>query len=103
MRGIIVRLRQAKGLDVNISDDEGSQDEKEEEEEEKEEEFYTEGEPELEKARRYMAAWAMPRAKQRIERQRREANTPLARILDTRKAVFAELKVAYYLYLPLKA
>ena len=64
-----------------------------EEEDEGEEEFYTEGTEELLTARRRMAEWSLEKARLRLERQRREAGLPLSRIMATRKAVFAELKV----------
>lgn len=76
-------------------DEEESSDEEDEEEQEKEEEFYTEGDDALEAARRWLTAYSLPRAKRRILRQREEANTPLGRILDVRKSVFAELKVSW--------
>ena len=75
------------------SGDESSSDE-EDQENEKEEEFYTEGDPILEQARRWIAGYSLPRAKKRVARQRQETFIPLARTLDTRKAVFAELKVS---------
>lgn len=91
LRQIIFKQRTAAGLDgeMGSSDD----DDDDSSEEEKEEEFYTEGTASLEQARRYIASYSLPRAKRRVERQRKEANLPLARIMDTRKAVFAELKV----------
>jgi U4/U6 small nuclear ribonucleoprotein PRP4 len=75
-----------------MEEDESSSEE-EEEEQEKEEEFYTEGDDALEAARRWIAAYSLPRAKRRILKQRQEASTPLGRILDVRKSVFSELKV----------
>ena len=92
LRAVVVQQRQAAGLDADMDGD--SSDSGDSSEEEKEEEFYTEGTSSLEQARRHIAAYSLPRAKRRIERQRREAQLPLARILDTRKAVFAELKVS---------
>lgn len=95
LRNVIIRQRQAQGLDIAMDEDESS-DEEEEEEQEKEEEFYTEGDDALEAARRWITAYSLPRAKRRILRQRQEANTPLGRILDVRKSVFAELKVCRF-------
>jgi U4/U6 small nuclear ribonucleoprotein PRP4 len=97
LRTVIIKDRQARGLDIDLdgSGDDGSSDDAEDEEEkEKEEEFYTEGDDALEKARRYLTAYSVPRAKKRIQRQRMEASVPLSRILDTRKSVFSELKVS---------
>ncbi|KAK9898308.1 WD40 repeat-like protein [Cystobasidium minutum MCA 4210] len=91
LRVVIIRQRQAQGMDINMEEDESS-DEEEEEEQEKEEEFYTEGDDALEAARRWITAYSLPRAKRRILKQRQEAQTPLGRILDVRKSVFAELK-----------
>lgn len=94
LRNVIIKQRQAQGLDITMEEDESSEEE-EEEEQEKEEEFYTEGDEALEAARRWITAYSLPRAKRRIQRQRLEANTPLGRILDVRKSVYAELKVRY--------
>lgn len=95
LRSAVIRDRQSKGLDVDMAGtDEESSDEEEAEEEEKEEEFYTEGDEALEQARRYMAAYSLPRAKRRILRQRQEAAIPMARTLDVRRTVFNELKVS---------
>lgn len=93
LRSVIIRQRQAQGLDIAMMDEEEeSDDEDEDDQQEKEEEFYTEGDDALEAARRWITAYSLPRAKRRILRQRQEANTPLGRILDVRKSVFAELK-----------
>lgn len=94
LRSVIIRQRQAQGLDIAMMEEDESSDEDDEEEQEKEEEFYTEGDDALEAARRWITAYSLPRAKRRILRQRQEANTPLGRILDVRKSVFAELKVS---------
>lgn len=95
LRSVIVRQRQAQGMDIDMdSESDGDEDA----EDEKEEEFYTEGDENLEFARRWMAAYSLPRAKRRIARQRMEANLPLGRILDTRKGIFAELKVGYMVF-----
>lgn len=99
LRTVIVRQRQAQGLDIDM-DSESDPDDNDEGDE-KEEEFYTEGDESLEAARRWMAAYSLPRAKRRIARQRMEANLPLGRILDTRKGIFAELKVHVLAPLPL--
>lgn len=93
LRSVIMAQREAQGLDSEMESEEESGDEDEEDEEDKEEEFYTEGDDALEQARRWLTAYSMPRTKQRIQRQRQEAAMPLARILDARKGVFAELKV----------
>ena len=103
LRSVIVRQRQAQGMDIDMVDSESDDAEDGSDgEDEKEEEFYTEGDEGLESARRWMAAYSLPRAKRRIARQRIEANLPLGRILDARKGIFAELKVSLrYLDLPL--
>ena len=97
LRDVIVRQRQAQGLDIDMDSgsdsDESGEDGEGKEEEEKEEEFYTEGDEDLARARRWMAAYSLPRAKRRVARQKAEATLPLTRILEARKGVFAELKV----------
>lgn len=51
------------------------------------EEFYTPGEPELLEARRWMAGYSLPRAKERIARQKAEANIPLQKHIKHRRAI----------------
>ncbi|KAK4702268.1 U4/U6 small nuclear ribonucleoprotein PRP4, partial [Phenoliferia sp. Uapishka_3] len=62
------------------------------EEGEKEEEFYTEGTMDLKQARKNMAEFSMERARKRLARQRLETSLPLGRLMDVRRAVYAELK-----------
>ena len=99
LRSVIVRQRQAQGMDIDMADSESEDGDEDDDEDEKEEEFYTEGDETLENARRWMAAYSLPRAKRRVQRQRMEANLPLGRILDTRKGIFAELKASLSLSL----
>lgn len=86
LRAFMARLAEERGWDVEEASSE------DEEDEEEEEEFYTEGGEELLDARRKMAEWSLAKARERVERQRREAALPLSRIMATRKAVFGELK-----------
>lgn len=51
------------------------------------EEFYTPGEPELLEARRWMATYSFPRSKERIARQKAEANIPLQKHIKHRRAI----------------
>lgn len=108
LRAVIIKQRQSQGLDTgtleNGGSDDGSNDDGEddsednnEDEKEKEEEFYTEGDDNLESARRWITAYSLPRAKKRILQQRSEANTPLGRILDVRKSVYSEIKVSAHI------
>lgn len=60
-------------------------------EEEQEEEFYTEGSQELLEARRSIAKYSLPRAKERILRQRQESAIPLRTHIKHRKNVKAQL------------
>ncbi|ORY04338.1 WD40 repeat-like protein [Basidiobolus meristosporus CBS 931.73] len=58
----------------------------------KEEEFFTEGSTELLVARRNIAYYSLPRAKQRLARQRSEHETPLAQIKSARKELYTEIQ-----------
>ncbi|KAL9623238.1 MAG: hypothetical protein Q9160_002553 [Pyrenula sp. 1 TL-2023] len=60
-------------------------------EEEQEEEFYTEGSQGLLEARRAIAKYSLPRAKERILRQRQESAIPLRTHIKHRKNVKAQL------------
>lgn len=51
------------------------------------EEFYTPGEPELLDARKKMALFSLPRARERIERQKAEAAIPLQKHIKHRRAI----------------
>ncbi|KAH8149557.1 uncharacterized protein LAJ45_06186 [Morchella importuna] len=55
--------------------------------EDEDEEFYTPGEPALLEARRWMAGYSLPRAKERVERQRMEAGVPLQKHIKHRRAI----------------
>ncbi|RKP13599.1 WD40 repeat-like protein [Piptocephalis cylindrospora] len=68
----------------------GSQDQREEED--KEEEFYTVGSEDLLHARREMLSFSMPRAKERIERQKTFASTSLVTIRTARNTAFRQLR-----------
>ncbi|KAG8899751.1 hypothetical protein FRB99_006454 [Tulasnella sp. 403] len=59
---------------------------------EDEEEFYTPGTLELLEARRKMAEFSLPRARNRVLQQRQQHRLPLSRTIDLRKRVFAYLK-----------
>jgi len=80
------RERAAAGL-VD-SDEEEESDSSDDEEEE----FYTEGSQALKQARREIADFSLPRAKKRVARQRAEADLPLGRLIDVRKAVFGYMQ-----------
>lgn len=69
--------------DTDMRDTSGSP----EADDDEDEEFYTPGEPELLEARRWMANYSLPRAKERISRQRTEANIPLQRHIKHRRAI----------------
>ena len=117
LRDLIARARLEKGEAMDVEEEQKESSESEEEEEE--EEFYTEGSPALKQARREIAEYSLPRfvpsprslsarlppsdirdvhlchvysARRRIARQRLDAGVPLARLMDVRKAVFANLE-----------
>lgn len=71
------------------ADDDGD----EGEEEEEEGEFYTEGSPELLEARRQMARYSLPRAKQRVEFQRLESTIPVETHVRFRRGVKEKLSL----------
>lgn len=57
-----------------------------------EEEFYTEGIPDLLKARQDIARYSLPRAKQRIAKQKEESTIPLRTHVKNRKSVKEKLQ-----------
>ncbi|CAG8562227.1 1639_t:CDS:10 [Funneliformis caledonium] len=63
-----------------------------ESEEEKEEEFFTQGTLKLLEARRWMTRYSLPKARDRLQRQRLEYDMPLPQIKSLRKDLFAGLK-----------
>ncbi|GAA5861833.1 hypothetical protein JCM3774_001318 [Rhodotorula dairenensis] len=91
LRDLIARARLDKGEGMEV-EEEQQKESSESEEEEEEEEFYTEGSPALKQARREIAEYSLPRARRRLARQRLDAGVPLARLMDVRKAVFANLE-----------
>ncbi|KIJ65575.1 hypothetical protein HYDPIDRAFT_110694 [Hydnomerulius pinastri MD-312] len=82
---VLSQINAARGDDIQMEEEESS-------ESEDEEEFYTEGSLELLQARRRLAEYSLPRAQKRIAQQRIDAKMPLARIIDMRKKIFAEVK-----------
>ncbi|GAA6027268.1 hypothetical protein JCM8097_002541 [Rhodosporidiobolus ruineniae] len=88
LRELIAMARLERGEEAMVEEEES---ESSDEEEEKEEEFYTEGSAALKKARRDIAEYSIPRARKRLARQRLDAGVPLARLMDVRKAIFANL------------
>ncbi|KAK0734392.1 WD40-repeat-containing domain protein [Lasiosphaeria miniovina] len=91
LRELLTEQAQKTGeekADVEMKDAE----EEEEEGEEQEEEFYTRGGPELLQARRDIAQYSIPRAKKRIEFQKKEAAIPVRNHLIFRKEVKERLQ-----------
>ncbi|CAG8632257.1 11173_t:CDS:10, partial [Ambispora leptoticha] len=82
-------LSKLEGTEVMPDEDETSESESEEE---KEEEFYTLGSPALLDARRWVARYSLPRARDRLKRQRIEYDLPLPKLKSIRKDLYAELK-----------
>ncbi|KAI8379727.1 WD40-repeat-containing domain protein [Radiomyces spectabilis] len=80
-----------EGVEIE-SAEEGSESEEEGEEEEQEEEFFTPGTPELLEARKWITRYSLPRAKERIQRERAEQETPLVQLKAGRKELHAKLK-----------
>ncbi|KAJ2389475.1 hypothetical protein GGI23_005828, partial [Coemansia sp. RSA 2559] len=62
------------------------------EEEEEEEEFYTEGSEELRLARHQMAVYSLARARDRLDRQRKDCNADLAAVRQRRQALVKTLQ-----------
>lgn len=61
------------------------------ERDDQEEEFYTEGSQALLAARKDIASWSLPRAKQRVAYQKMESKIPIAAHVEHRKAIKARL------------
>ncbi|GAA6002167.1 uncharacterized protein JCM10292_000788 [Rhodotorula paludigena] len=90
LRDLIAKARLERGEAMDLEEEE-DQSSDEDSEDDKDEEFYTEGSAALKKARRDIAEYSLPRARKRLARQRLDATVPLARLMDVRKAVFANL------------
>jgi len=58
-----------------------------------EEEFYTEGNAALQEARMFLLEYSIPRARDRLERERVDARRPIAMVLQRRKEIEAKAKV----------
>ncbi|EGS18868.1 uncharacterized protein CTHT_0054790 [Thermochaetoides thermophila DSM 1495] len=78
-----------EGADVEMKD---AQKEEEEEADEQEEEFYSRGSEELLQARINIAQYSIPRAKRRIEFQKKEASIPLRTHVKFRKEIKERLQ-----------
>lgn len=61
---------------------------------EEDEEFFTEGTDDLLQSRKDVAWYSLARAKRRIDRQRKEAQVPLSKLVAFRRQVFDPLKVS---------
>lgn len=57
-----------------------------------EEEYYTPGSEELLQTRRRIAQFSLPRARERVARQKKEAQTPLSKLISHRKTQNARLR-----------
>lgn len=86
---LLSQLEAEEGGDVSMGDAAAAPDEPAEEEQE--EEFYTEGSSDLLEARRLIAKYSLPRAKDRILRQRQESTIPLRTHIKHRKRIKAQL------------
>ncbi|CAB4401112.1 uncharacterized protein OCT59_001901 [Rhizophagus irregularis] len=82
-------LSKQEGTEIVPDEEESSASESEEE---KEEEFFTQGTPELLEARRWIASYSLPRARDRLQKQRLEYELPLPQLKSLRKDLFSELK-----------
>ncbi|CAJ0629706.1 715_t:CDS:2 [Entrophospora sp. SA101] len=71
---------------------EGESESESESEEEKEEEFFTPGSIELLNARRWIAHYSLPKAKDRLKRQRIESELPIPQLKSVRKELFSGIK-----------
>ncbi|RHZ61881.1 hypothetical protein Glove_345g32 [Diversispora epigaea] len=63
-----------------------------ESEEEKEEEFFTQGTQKLLDSRRWIARYSLPKARDRLNKQRKEYELPLPQLKSFRKELFSGLK-----------
>lgn len=91
LRGLLADLAQ-KGGQVNADVEMKDAAEEEKEIEDQEEEFYSRGTEELLQARIDIAHYSIPRAKTRIEFQRKEATIPLRTHIKFRKEIKERLK-----------
>ncbi|CAG8758632.1 25017_t:CDS:10, partial [Dentiscutata erythropus] len=82
-------LSKLEGAEMVHDEDEESESESEEE---REEEFFTQGTLELLEARRWIARYSLPRARDRLRKQRIEYDLPLPQIKSVRKDLFTGLK-----------
>jgi U4/U6 small nuclear ribonucleoprotein PRP4 len=73
------------GEDVEMA--EGESEDEDEAHVDEDEEYYTPGEPELLEARRKIAMYSLPRARDRVERQKVEAGVPLQKHIKHRRAI----------------
>ncbi|CAG8570859.1 14663_t:CDS:10 [Cetraspora pellucida] len=82
-------LSKLEGAEIVPDEDEETESESEEE---REEEFFTQGTLELLEARRWIARYSLPRARDRLRKQRAEYDLPLPQIKSVRKDLFTGLK-----------
>lgn len=102
LREVLVKLQQKRreageigedgGEEVKSESEDGEGEGDDEDDEEQEEEFYTEGSEELVKARTSIAVYSLRAAARRIASQKQQVKIPIAKIIATRKALFAPLR-----------
>ncbi|KAL7267355.1 hypothetical protein RUND412_010063 [Rhizina undulata] len=85
LRELLYQRQEEETPDASMRDSGESEEEAEAGDEE--EEFYTPGGDELLEARRWIAGYSLPRARDRIERQKAEAKIPLQRHIKHRRAI----------------
>ncbi|KAK3694702.1 WD40-repeat-containing domain protein [Podospora appendiculata] len=92
LRGLLSEQAQQQAGQENADVDMKDAENDEEEGDEQEEEFYSRGGPELLQARIDIAKYSIPRAKKRIEFQKKEATIPLRTHIKFRKEVKEKLQ-----------
>ncbi|MCO5605210.1 hypothetical protein L7F22_059390 [Adiantum nelumboides] len=94
LREVLVKIQQRRreAGEVDEDDEEVKSESEEEDDDEQEEEFFTEGTQELLRARTSMAVYSLKAAARRIASQKEQAKIPIAKIVATRKALFAPIR-----------
>lgn len=93
-RRIEERVAKGGAAESDGEDDEVKSESEGDDSEEEDEEFFTEGTDDLLQSRRDVAWYSLARAKRRIERQKKEAQVPLSKLVAFRRQVFDPLKVS---------
>ncbi|CAJ2512944.1 Uu.00g010630.m01.CDS01 [Anthostomella pinea] len=90
LRGLLLNIQTGQG--TGEAGDVAMEDAPDEDQADQEEEFYTNGSPELLRARQEIARFSLPRAKQRLAFQKQEATIPLRTHVKFRKQIKERLQ-----------